>query len=32
LSLIERAIRERIVLVGVTLPPHAEDDTEASVD
>jgi GTP-binding protein HflX len=32
LSLIERAIRERIVLVGVTLPPQAEDDTEASVD
>jgi GTP-binding protein HflX len=32
LSLIERAIRERIVLVGVTLPPHAEDETEASVD
>ena len=32
MSLIERAIRERIVLVGVTLPPHAEDDTEASVD
>jgi GTP-binding protein HflX len=32
LSLIERAIREKIVLVGVTLPPHAEDETEASVD
>jgi GTP-binding protein HflX len=32
LSLIERAVRERIVLVGVTLPPNAEDDTEASVD
>jgi GTPase len=32
LSLIERAVRERIVLVGVTLPPQAEDDTEASVD
>src|SRR5262249_23264075 len=28
----ERAIRERIVLVGVTLPPNAEDETEASVD
>ena len=32
MSLIERAIRERIVLVGVTLPPGGEDDTEASVD
>jgi GTP-binding protein HflX len=32
LSLIERAIREKIVLVGVTLPPHGEDETEASVD
>ena len=32
MSLIERAVRERIVLVGVTLPPHAEDETEASVD
>ena len=26
LSLIERAVRERIVLVGVTLPPHADDE------
>ena len=32
MSLIERAFRERIVLVGVTLPPNAEDDTEASLD
>jgi len=31
-SLIERAIRERIVLVGVTLPPARVDDTEASLD
>jgi len=32
MSLIERAIREKIVLVGVTLPPHHEDETEASLD
>jgi GTP-binding protein HflX len=31
-SLIERSIREQIVLVGVTLPPGREDDTEASLD
>jgi GTP-binding protein HflX len=31
-SLIERAIREKIVLVGVTLLPHHEDETEASLD
>jgi GTP-binding protein HflX len=31
-SLIERAIRERIVLVGVTLPPARLDDTESSLD
>jgi GTPase len=31
-SLIERSIREKIVLVGVTLPPHSDDDTEASLD
>jgi GTP-binding protein HflX len=32
LSLIERAVREKIVLVGVTVPPHGEDETEASVE
>jgi GTP-binding protein HflX len=32
LSLIERAIRERIVLVGVTIPPDTVDDTEAHLD
>jgi GTP-binding protein HflX len=31
-SLIERSIREQIVLVGVTMPPGREDDTEASLD
>jgi GTP-binding protein HflX len=31
-SLIERAIRERIVLVGVTLPPARLDDTESSLE
>jgi GTP-binding protein HflX len=31
-SLIERSIREQIVLVGVTVPPRGEDDTEASLD
>jgi GTP-binding protein HflX len=31
-SLIERSIREQIVLVGVTVPPRREDDTEASLD
>jgi GTP-binding protein HflX len=31
-TLIERAVRERIVLVGVTLPGHTEEDTEASLD
>lgn len=32
MSLIERQIREKIVLVGVTLPPATEDDTEANLD
>jgi len=32
LSLIERAFRERIVLVGVTTPPETVDDTEAHLD
>ncbi len=32
MSLIERAIRERIVLVGVTLPPARLDDTESSLE
>jgi GTPase len=32
MSLIERAIRERIVLVGVTVPPARVDDTESSLD
>jgi GTP-binding protein HflX len=31
-GLIERAFRERIVLVGVTSPPANEDDTERSLD
>jgi GTP-binding protein HflX len=31
-SLIERSIREQIVLVGVTVPPGRDDDTEASLD
>ncbi len=31
-TLIDRTIRERIVLVGVTLPGSTEDDTEASLD
>lgn len=31
-TLIERSIRERIVIVGVTLAGHYEDETEASMD
>jgi GTP-binding protein HflX len=31
-GLIERTFRERIVLVGVTLPPASDDDTDASLD
>ena len=31
-TLIERAIREKIVLVGVTVPPDHDDDTEANLD
>jgi GTPase len=31
-ALIERAIREKIVLVGVSIPPETMDETEASVD
>jgi GTP-binding protein HflX len=31
-GLIERAFRERIVLVGVTVPPQHDDDTERSLD
>jgi GTPase len=31
-SLIERSFREKIVLVGVTLPSESVEDTEASVD
>ncbi len=31
-TLIERTKRERIVLVGVTLPRHTDDDTEAGLD
>jgi GTP-binding protein HflX len=31
-GLIERNFRERIVLVGVTVPPHHDDDTDASLD
>lgn len=32
MSLIEREIREKIVLVGVTLPPHTAEETEAGLD
>jgi len=31
-SLIERHVREKIVLVGVTLPPESREETEASLD
>jgi GTP-binding protein HflX len=31
-GLIDRSFRERIVLVGVTLPPDDEEDTERSLD
>jgi len=31
-ALIERTFRERIVLVGVTVPPHRVDDVERSLD
>lgn len=31
-TLIERSVRERIVLVGVTLPGHTDEETEASLD
>jgi GTP-binding protein HflX len=31
-TLIDRSKRERIVLVGVTLSPHTDDDTEAGLD
>jgi GTPase len=31
-ALIERAVREKIVLVGVRIPPETMDETEASVD
>ena len=31
-TLIERSVREKIVLVGVTMPPHHDGDTEASLD
>jgi GTPase len=32
MSLIERSFREKIVLVGVTLPPDGPEDTEAGLD
>jgi GTP-binding protein HflX len=32
MSLIERSFREKIVLVGVTLPPDTAEETEASLD
>jgi GTP-binding protein HflX len=32
MSLIERSFREKIVLVGVTLPPESPEETEASLD
>ena len=31
-TLIDRTFREKIVLVGVTLPGSTEDDTEAGLD
>jgi GTP-binding protein HflX len=31
-ALIERTIRERIILVGVTIPPETTDETEAHLD
>jgi GTPase len=31
-SLIERSFREKIVLVGVTIPPETVEDTDASLD
>ena len=31
-TLIERTFRERVVLVGVTLPPHTDEETDASLD
>lgn len=31
-TLIERSVREKIVLVGVTVPPNHDGDTEASLD
>src|SRR4051794_27066573 len=31
-GLIERTFRERIVIVGLTLPPHTDDDTRRSLD
>jgi GTPase len=32
MSLIERSFREKIVLVGVTIPPEREDETERHLD
>ena len=32
MSLIERSFREKIVLVGVTIPPERQEETEASLD
>jgi GTP-binding protein HflX len=32
MALIERAVREKIVLVGVTIPPESADETEESLD
>ncbi|HKH05544.1 MAG TPA: GTPase HflX [Acidimicrobiales bacterium] len=32
MSLIERSVREKIVLVGVTIPPDTAEETEASLD
>ena len=32
MALIERSIRERIILVGVTVPPETTDETELHVD
>lgn len=31
-TLIERTFREKIILVGVTLPPNTDEDTDASLD
>jgi hypothetical protein len=32
MSLIERSFREKIVLVGLTVPPEREEETELHLD